>query len=189
HTKAPCALQLQLLEEWCLNNDLKKSHCKLHVDPDISASLITKLENHPVFSNNSNNPQLPVSVQLAIFLNGVGHCGNGATTEDVTEWARVSIGTVYNCYCWVMIMLLQLHDDVIHFDLMELLHRGSRTRQSDGLNVTAAQSGGEGFCAFDGSPFNLFPKPGWHGEGFYDCKSHYSLSTQVCTILWLGHDT
>ncbi|KIK14151.1 hypothetical protein PISMIDRAFT_17487 [Pisolithus microcarpus 441] len=119
HTKAPHAPQLQLLEEWCLNNDLKKFHCKLCVDPNIFASLIAKLENHPIFSNNSNNPQLPVSVQLTIFLNGVSHYGNGATMEDIAEWAGVSIGMVYKCYCRVMITLLQLHNDVIHFDPME----------------------------------------------------------------------
>ncbi|KIK17970.1 hypothetical protein PISMIDRAFT_110318, partial [Pisolithus microcarpus 441] len=114
-TKAPHALQLQLLKEWCLNNNLEKFHCKLCVDPDVFTSLIRKLENHPIFSNNSNNPQLPVSVQLAIFLNRVGHYGNGATMEDLAEWAGVLIGMVYNCYCWVMIVLLQLHDNVIHF--------------------------------------------------------------------------
>ncbi|KIM58477.1 hypothetical protein SCLCIDRAFT_1190973, partial [Scleroderma citrinum Foug A] len=36
-----------------------------------------------------------------------------------------------------------------------------------------------GFLCVDGSLFNLFQKPGWHGEGFYDRKSRYSLSSQV----------
>ncbi|KIK11405.1 hypothetical protein PISMIDRAFT_122763 [Pisolithus microcarpus 441] len=96
--RAPHAPQLQLLKEWNLNNDLKKFHRKLHVDPDVFAYLVKKLEGHPVFSNNSNNPQLPVPVQLTIFLNGVGHYGNGAAMEDVAEWAGISVGTVYNCY-------------------------------------------------------------------------------------------
>ncbi|KIK23178.1 hypothetical protein PISMIDRAFT_100947, partial [Pisolithus microcarpus 441] len=72
HKRLPHAPQLQLLEEWCLNNDLKRFRQKLHVDPDIFALLVNRLENHPIFSNNSNNPQFPVPVQLAIFLNGVG---------------------------------------------------------------------------------------------------------------------
>ncbi|KIK25256.1 hypothetical protein PISMIDRAFT_97025 [Pisolithus microcarpus 441] len=66
--KAPCAPQLQLLEEWCLNNNLKKFHHKLCIDPDVFAHLVRRLDDHPVFSNNSNNQQLPVLVQLAIFL-------------------------------------------------------------------------------------------------------------------------
>ncbi|KIK22918.1 hypothetical protein PISMIDRAFT_80752, partial [Pisolithus microcarpus 441] len=36
-----------------------------------------------------------------------------------------------------------------------------------------------GFLCIEKSPFNLFQKPGWHGEGFFDCKSCYSLSVQV----------
>ena len=36
-----------------------------------------------------------------------------------------------------------------------------------------------GFLCMDGSPFNLFQKPGWHSKGFYDRKSQYSLSSQV----------
>ncbi|KIK15369.1 hypothetical protein PISMIDRAFT_115267 [Pisolithus microcarpus 441] len=45
-----------------------------------------------------------------------------------------------------------------------------------------------GFLHVNGSPFNLFQKPGWHGRGFFNCKSQYLLSAQVCTTLWLGHD-
>ncbi|KIK25262.1 hypothetical protein PISMIDRAFT_96948, partial [Pisolithus microcarpus 441] len=40
-----------------------------------------------------------------------------------------------------------------------------------------------GFLCVDGSLFNLFQKPGWHSEGFFDCKSQYLLSAQVCTAL------
>ncbi|KIK11404.1 hypothetical protein PISMIDRAFT_82100, partial [Pisolithus microcarpus 441] len=36
-----------------------------------------------------------------------------------------------------------------------------------------------GVLCVDRSPINLFQKPGWHGEGFFDCKSRYSLSAQV----------
>ncbi|KIK23310.1 hypothetical protein PISMIDRAFT_10957 [Pisolithus microcarpus 441] len=60
--RLPHTPQLQLLKEWCLNNDLKRFHRKLHVDPDIFACLVNRLENHPIFSNNSNNPQFPVPV-------------------------------------------------------------------------------------------------------------------------------
>ncbi|KIM50592.1 hypothetical protein SCLCIDRAFT_145082 [Scleroderma citrinum Foug A] len=126
HTKAACAPQLQLLKEWCLNDDLKNFCHKLQVHPDVFTSLVKRIQDHPIFSNNSNNPQLPVSVQLAIFLNGVGHYGNGATTEDVAEWAGVSVGMIYNCYRRVMITLLQLHDNIIHFNLMDLKDQEER---------------------------------------------------------------
>jgi len=63
-----------------------------------------------------SNQQLPVWFQLAIFLNGVGHYGNAATTQDIAEWAGVAVGTVYNCYQCVMLSLLHWHDAVIHFN-------------------------------------------------------------------------
>ena len=37
---APCAPQLQLLEEWCINDDLPKFHCKLCVNPNVFARII-----------------------------------------------------------------------------------------------------------------------------------------------------
>ena len=55
-------------------------------------------------------------MQLAIFLNGLGHYGNAATTQDMAEWAGIAVGTVHNCYKCVMLALLRLHDMVIHFD-------------------------------------------------------------------------
>ncbi|KIJ11105.1 hypothetical protein PAXINDRAFT_40692, partial [Paxillus involutus ATCC 200175] len=36
-----------------------------------------------------------------------------------------------------------------------------------------------GFLCVDRTPFNLFQKPGWHGEGFFDRKSNYSISNQI----------
>ncbi|KAG2746065.1 hypothetical protein P692DRAFT_201694805, partial [Suillus brevipes Sb2] len=67
---------------------------KLRVNPPVFVEIVNKIINHPVFSNNSHNPQLPVPVQLAIFLNSVGHYRNAATMEDIVDWAGVSVGTV-----------------------------------------------------------------------------------------------
>jgi len=180
--RAPRAPQLQLLEEWCLSDDLQKFRRKLQVDPDVFASLVNKIIDHPVFSNNSNNSQLPVPVQLAIFLNGVGHYGNSATIDDIAEWAGVSVGTVYNCYRRVMVALLHHHDDAIHFDPMELEDQEERDRAKKWVESHSCSEWRGGFLCVDGSPFNLFQKPGWHGEGFFDRKSRYSLSAQVSRL-------
>ena len=179
---APHAPQLQLLEEWCINDDLPKFRHKLCVNPDVFACIIQRIKGHPVFSNNSNNPQLGVPIQFAIFLNGVGHYGNGATTEDLAEWVGVSTGTIYNCFRHVMITLLHFHDDVIHFDPMELEDQEERERAKEWVESHSCMGWRKGFLCVDGSPFNLFQKPGWHGEGFFDCKSRYSLSSQVHTM-------
>jgi hypothetical protein len=86
---------------------------------DVFYELMKLIQEHLIFYNCSNNPQLPVAVQLAIFLNGVGHYGNAATMEDISDWAGVSVGTIYNCYKWVMIAILQHHDHAIHFDPLD----------------------------------------------------------------------
>ncbi|KAG2072896.1 hypothetical protein BDR04DRAFT_974103, partial [Suillus decipiens] len=100
---------LQLLEEWALFST-DKFQCKLCIDADVFAKITNLIQRHPIFHNNLSNPQLPVAVQLAVFLNGIGHYGNAATTEDISDWAGVSIGTIYNCHKHMMIALLQLHD-------------------------------------------------------------------------------
>ncbi|KAG2063162.1 hypothetical protein BDR04DRAFT_975272, partial [Suillus decipiens] len=64
---------------------------------------------------NSNNPQLHIPVQLTVFLNGISHYGNAVTTKDIADWAGVSVGTIYNCQKHMIIAILQLHDQEIHF--------------------------------------------------------------------------
>jgi hypothetical protein len=114
-TRAP---QLHLLQEWVLLSPEKFCR-KLRIDAEVFDKLTTLIQAHPIFHNNSNNPQLPVAVQLAIFLNGVSHYGNAVTTEDISDWAGVSVGTIYNCYKRVMITISQVHDRAIYFDLLD----------------------------------------------------------------------
>lgn len=180
--KLSCAPQLHLLEEWALDHP-GKFRRKLRVDPPVFTELVNRIINHPIFYNNSNNPQLPVPVQLAMFLNSVGHYGNAATTEDISEWAGVSIGTVYNCHRRVMIALLQHHDAVIHFDPLDQDDQIEREKAKMWVEERTCREWRDGFLCVDGTPFNLFQKPGLHGEGFFDRKSNYSLSAQVRYML------
>ncbi|KAG1719537.1 uncharacterized protein EDB91DRAFT_1257571 [Suillus paluster] len=113
-----CAPQLHLLQEWALLLP-QKFRCKLCVDADVFDEVMTLIQPHPIFYNKLNNPQLPVTVQLAIFLNGIDHYDNAATTEDISDWVGVSVGTIYNCYKQVMIVILQLHDQAINFDPLD----------------------------------------------------------------------
>lgn len=176
--KSSRAPQLHLLEEWALDHP-DKFRRKLRVDLPVFEHLVNTILAHPVFHNNSNNPQLPVPMQLAIFLNSAGHYGNAATTEDIAEWAGVLTGTVYNCHRRVMIALLQHHDAVIHFDPLYEDDQIERERAKTWVEERTCPEWRGGFLCVDGTPFNLFQKPGWHGEGFYDRKSNYSLSAQV----------
>ncbi|KAG1816386.1 uncharacterized protein BJ212DRAFT_1480841 [Suillus subaureus] len=76
--------ELHLLEEWALFLP-ENFCCKLCVDVDVFDELTKLIQGHTIFYNNLNNPQLPVPIQLTIFLNGTGHYGNAATTEDISD--------------------------------------------------------------------------------------------------------
>ncbi|KIN95105.1 hypothetical protein M404DRAFT_53663, partial [Pisolithus tinctorius Marx 270] len=172
--------QLHLLDEWKIDHPRLFQH-KLRVPPAVFSAIVDKIETHPIFHNNSNNPQLPVPIQLAIFLNAAGHYGNAATSQDMAEWAGVSVGTVHNCYKRVMVAILHHHDEVIHFNPEEPQDRREKDRAKRYVEERTCPQWKGGFLCVDETPFNLFQKPGLHGEGFFDRKSNYSLSNQVST--------
>jgi hypothetical protein len=90
------APQIQLLDRFSIHHpDLFQM--KLCVNPDIFDDILDQICDHPTFHNQSNNPQLPVAVQLAIFLSCAGHYGNAASNQDICQWAGVSVGSVTNC--------------------------------------------------------------------------------------------
>jgi len=155
---------------------------KLRVDPDVFDCILDQIGGHPIFVSRGNQPQLPVAVQLAIFLNRAGHYGNAISPEDVAQWAGVSVGSVINCTHHVMVAVLDQHNQFLNVP-------GEESEDAE----MARQWVEEGSCpgwrngifVADGSAINLFEKPGVYGEMFYDRKSRYSLNCQVrgCTSL------
>ncbi|KIK76968.1 hypothetical protein PAXRUDRAFT_98884, partial [Paxillus rubicundulus Ve08.2h10] len=105
--------------------------------------------------------------------------GNAATSQDMAEWAGVSVSTVHNCYKHVMVAILHHHNAVIHFDPTREDDRQERENSKVWVESKTCVAWRNGFLCVDGTPFNLFQKPGWHGEGFFDRKSRYSLSNQI----------
>ena len=59
--------QLPLLKQWRSGN-LDQYRRRVRVDPDIFDGIANKIRDYRVFHNNSNTPQAPVEIQLAIFL-------------------------------------------------------------------------------------------------------------------------
>jgi hypothetical protein len=149
---------------------------KVRVLPAVFDELVRRIQDHPIFSTRG---QLPAYFQLAIFLNRAGHYGNAATTEDVGEWAGVSVGTVYNCSSRVMIALVSLHDEVIRWNIQDPACMEEKNRAKAWVEAKTCRGWRNGYLSCDGSCFNLFQKPGYHGETFYDKKSNYSLNCQV----------
>ncbi|KIO08006.1 hypothetical protein M404DRAFT_134955, partial [Pisolithus tinctorius Marx 270] len=99
--------------------------------------------------------------------------------QDMAEWAGVSVGTVHNCYKRVMVAILHHHDEVIHLNPEEPQDRREKDRAKRYVEERTCPQWKGGFLCVDGTPFNLFQKPGLHGEGFFDRKSNYSLSNQI----------
>jgi hypothetical protein len=56
------------------------------MDPPIFDHIVDQIHEHETFDSHGKNLQLPVSVQLAIFLNRAGHYGNTISPEDVAQW-------------------------------------------------------------------------------------------------------
>ena len=60
-------------------------HKKVCINPEIFNCILDEISTSPVFTSKSNNLQLPITIQLVIFLNQAGHYGNAATPEDIAE--------------------------------------------------------------------------------------------------------
>ena len=154
-------------------------HKKVRVDPAIFNCILDEISNNPIFHSNSNNPQLPVVIQLAIVLNRAGHYRNAIMPEDVAQWAGVSVGSVINCTNRVMVALLDQHDHFIYIpeadsEDAELAHL------SVAQKTCVAWEGG--IFATDGSTLHFFEKPSVYGDTFTDRKGNYSLNCQVSAI-------
>ncbi|EGN92798.1 hypothetical protein SERLA73DRAFT_23654, partial [Serpula lacrymans var. lacrymans S7.3] len=145
--------------------------------PETFDAILARISNHPIFHNNSNTPQTPVEHQLSMFLNRLGHYGNGATPADIADWAGFSVGTVVNSTNWCMIAILSLHDEVM----------GPPTQQEKDAAKAWVESQvcaewRYGCLAVDGTNFCLFQKPSYFVETFFDRKSNYSLNSQIIIL-------
>ena len=178
---APRALQIQLLDHHRVHRpDLFRKAVRVH--PFTFDRLVERIENHPVFHNNSNNPQLPPATQLAIFLNRAGHYGNRSGSHDIADWVGMSTGTVENCTKRVMVAILQLHDEVFGPPSRE---DSDRSKAYVASVTCPAWSCGK--LTGDGTLFPLYERPAIHGEAWKDRKSNYSINAQVCPRKTVTH--
>jgi hypothetical protein len=147
---------------------------KLRVSPPVFDRLVELIENHEIFHNNSNIPQLPIPIQLATFLVRVGHYGNASSPEYVAQWAGISVGTVINITYRCLIAFLALHDEAIAIPPEE-----EKEQAKAYVEVATCPEWRNGFLLADGTKFPLFQKPGLHGEAWFDKNKDYSIDCQV----------
>ena len=82
----------------------------LRVTPLVFQTILTLIEQHPIFTNNSNNSQTSVEQQLAITLFRMGRYGNGASIEDIAWQAGCAEGSVENYTDRCFAAIESLHD-------------------------------------------------------------------------------
>jgi hypothetical protein len=173
----PKSSQLHLLDHWRIHNP-ERFRRKLRVEPQTFDSLVSRIEDHSIFHNNSNISQLPVYIQLYIFLFRAGHYGNASSPEDTAQWAGVSVGGVQKCTDRVIVALLSCHDEAIHFpDAAEK----ESSKSYVGKAVCPEWCGG--FLIADGSKFPFYQRPGLHGDAWFDKDGMYSIDCQVSYFL------
>ena len=97
-------------------------------------------------------------------------------TQDIVQWAGISVGSIVNCMNWAMTVLLEQHDKFIFISSAGSLDVELARMFVEARSCTTWRGG----FAANGSTINLFEKPSHYGEMFYDRKSQYLLNCQVC---------
>lgn len=82
----------------------------LRVEPETFQVLLELIQDHSVFSQQSNNTQAPVETQLAVTLFCMGRFGNGASIKDIACQAGCSEGSVINYTLQCFTAIADLHD-------------------------------------------------------------------------------
>ncbi|KAJ7711177.1 hypothetical protein B0H16DRAFT_1343961 [Mycena metata] len=152
----------------------------LRVSPLTFDKLVVALEQDPVFSNDSNNPQLPVDQQVAVALYRFGHDGNAAGIQAVANWAGMGKGTVHLVTRRVMTAVLrpEFMQDAVHMPTAAEKEAAKRW-----VKRHSNKSWRNGWCFVDGTLIPLDQRPTWYGESYFDRKCNYSLNFQVRVAL------
>lgn len=150
----------------------------LRVTPQTFDKLVAKIENDPVFFNNSNNPQLPVEQQLAIALYRFGHDGNAAGQASVGRWAGAGKGS--SALHTKRVMTAILREEFMN-DAVYIPAPGSaaKAEAEDWVEAHSCRAWRHGWLFVDGTLVPLFDRPHWYGESYFDRKCNYSMNVQV----------
>lgn len=149
----------------------------MRISPACFQVLLSLIENHPIFSNNSNVPQKPVHQQLATTLYRMGRYGNGASVMDVARFAGGSEGDVKNATHRCFTAIESLHDLFVR-----PLTREEKEVEKQWMDSHLGFQGlwREGWVMYDGTIVVSYQRPGMDGNAYYTRKGNYGLNAQVC---------
>ncbi|KAE9285125.1 hypothetical protein PR003_g26675, partial [Phytophthora rubi] len=133
--------------------------------------VLSEIEGHPVFQNDSLHPQADVALQLAVALDRLGNYGNGVSLGRTLKLWGIGKGT---CVLYTTRVFEALNDLASKF----IVWPNKRKRKPMSRRMTA--KGFKGCVGFiDGTTFPLSQKPAVDGECYFDRKSRYSINGQI----------
>ncbi|MBW0471094.1 hypothetical protein O181_010809 [Austropuccinia psidii MF-1] len=122
------------------------------------------IQNSPLFKNQTNCPQLCVSLQLALTSEQLGCNGKGASLGFLARSYGISRGSVVSSSQRVIEVLLALGPQLVKWP--------NEGRQSH-ISASMAGEGFPGCVGFlDGTTIPLFQRPGLDGEVFMISKNN-----------------
>lgn len=133
--------------------------------------VLSEIEGHPVFRNNSPHSQADVTLQLAVALDRLGNYGNGVSLGRTLKLWGIGKGT---CVLYTERVLEALNDLASKY----VVWPNKRKRKA--MSRRMADKGFKGCVGFiDGTTFPLSQKPAVDGECYFDRKSRYSINGQI----------
>ncbi|KAL3693981.1 hypothetical protein R1sor_007632 [Riccia sorocarpa] len=133
--------------------------------------LLSLIEDHPVFRNESQHQQAPVIVQLGAALDRLGHDGNGACIARSKELWGYGHGTLVNFTKRVIIAIR---------DRLHMYVRWPTRAERQRISAEFESKGFPGCVGLiDGTLVKLSQRPCNDGETYFDRKHNYSLNVQV----------
>ena len=123
--------------------------------------LLARIEDHPVFHNESLREQEKIWIQLSVALNRLGCYGNGASIGRIAFFSGYSYGSVCNFTDRVLTAINALTNQYVYWPDQRQRERIARRFLSNhGLYKCVG--------IVDGTPVIFSQKPGVDGEVFYD---------------------
>ncbi|POW15320.1 hypothetical protein PSTT_02183 [Puccinia striiformis] len=133
--------------------------------------LCARVADDPVFQNNSNNPQRPITEQMMVTLKRLGCFGNGTSVGMLARFFRVGEGTVelYTDRC--IMAILRFKNQVLKWPTA--IERGKMAEEYGEVGFKGCVG------VIDGSLIPLSDSPSLNSADFYSRKGFYCISTLI----------
>ncbi|CAA7264516.1 unnamed protein product [Cyclocybe aegerita] len=148
----------------------------LRITPACFDDLVSAIEDDEVFSNNSQNDQMPVAEQVAIALYRFGHYGNAASCMKVALHFGVGYGTVQLVTTRVMKACCS---ECFRAASVQWASPQAKEAAKQWVEKASCPAWRDGWLMVDGTLVPLFCRPAFFGNVWFDRKSNYSMNVQL----------